>query len=327
MITLADQTGLICGYLIRPSGAELIGWDDIPRALQTENGIAWLHFNLADMRARHWIESCERIPRRARETLLASDQHIRLEPIGTGIAGVVGDFHHHLHDESGQVGQLRLFVDEHCMISARRLPLKAVDLLRHSISEGATCRQPIDLVIELEHHLGDALAEVIGDLSDQIGTIEDVILAGDTRDQGTVLGRVRRQTARIRRNLIPVRHALVGLLPRLPPWVGEPQTNRLRQAVERLDGLVHDLDLVQEQARLLQDELSNRLMEETNHNLYILSIVTVIFLPMTLVSGIFGMNLGGMPWLQSHTGFWIGMALIAFVAIGTVVAMRRWRLI
>ena len=91
-----------------------------------------------------------------------------------------------------------------------------------------------------------------------------------------------------------------------------------RNAIERLSALGHDLDLVQERARLLGDQLSGRLMEATNRNLYVLSIVTTIFLPMTLVTGIFGMNLGGLPEQQDPLGFWYGMAIMAALGVGTL---------
>ena len=111
--------------------------------------------------------------------------------------------------------------------------------------------------------------------------------------------------ARLRRHMVPQQHALVGLLSRLPAWVAQPEAARLRDAIERLGALGRDLDLVQERARLRQEQAAARLREATNRNLSILSIVTAIVLPITFVSGIFGINLGGRrcrtPW-ASGTG-------------------------
>ena len=59
-----------------------------------------------------------------------------------------------------------------------------------------------------------------------------------------------------------------------------------------------------ERAKLLQEELASRLAENTGRNLYVLSILTAVLLPMTLVTGIFGMNVAGLPGLSSQTSFW-----------------------
>ena len=85
-----------------------------------------------------------------------------------------------------------------------------------------------------------------------------------------------------------------------------------------------DLDLLYERGRSLQEEIASRLGEATNRNLYVLSIVTTIFLPMTLITGLFGINVGGMPWLENHLGFWwvvFGMFATAIVTF----LILHWR--
>ncbi len=113
----------------------------------------------------------------------------------------------------------------------------------------------------------------------------------------------------------------------MPHWIGGGDAIGLRTAIERLGSLGHDLDLVQERARLLQDQLSNRLMEATNKNLYMLSIVTTIFMPMTLVNGLFGMNLGGLPALQDPWGFWYGTAIMVVCGLVTLVLLKRRKML
>src|SRR5262249_36246816 len=84
-----------------------------------------------------------------------------------------------------------------------------------------------------------------------------------------------------------------------------------------------DLDLLYERGRLLQEEIASRLGEQTNRNLYVLSIVTTIFLPMTLIVGLFGINVGGMPWLQDYLGFW-WVVLGMFAAALVTFLFRLW---
>mgnify|MGYP000087721583 CR=1 FL=1 len=95
-------------------------------------------------------------------------------------------------------------------------------------------------------------------------------------------------------------------------------------AIERLDTVAQDLELVQERARLLQEEIAGQLSEATNRNLYMLSIVTTVMLPITLITGVFGMNVGGLPWLQDNLGFWNVMLLMGGTAVATLLVLH-WK--
>ncbi len=324
MKAIDDNGGLICAFVTRPAGpVEPVAWQDMNAALAAGDAVVWLHFNLVDARARRWLETCERIPAPARAILLGSDNHVRLEPSGQGLVGVIGDLHHDFDDAPANVGVLRLYLDEHCLISARRQPLEAVDRLRLSMRDGLSVGHPVSLVTHFLQHLAETLRGLIGEMADRVDEVEDAVLAGKLGDNSGELGRIRPLVARLRRHMVPQRVALAGLMKHLPAWVPDSEANDLRQASERLDALTHDLDLVQERARLLQDEIGSRIAHATSRNLYFLSIVTTIFLPLTLISGIFGMNLGGLPGLQSPAGFWWAIGLMAVVAAGSVVILRR----
>ena len=67
--------------------------------------------------------------------------------------------------------------------------------------------------------------------------------------------------------------------------------------------------------------------EATNRNLYLLSIVTVAFAPITLITGVFGMNVGGLPFSASHGGFWLVLLLMALTAVSTLALLRRARVL
>ncbi len=213
------------------------------------------------------------------------------------------------------------------MISARREPLTAIDKLRKTIAEGLKVERPITLVTQFLHHVTDTLGDLILELTDNVDDVEEAVLGGSASRPGDELGRIRRVAVRLRRHMVPQQHALLGLLSRLPQWIGDADAAKLRNAIERLGALGHDLDLVQERARLLQEQASARLMEATNRNLYILSIVTTIFLPITLITGVFGMNLGGLPAQQDPLGFWYGVGLMVLTIVATLVLLRRVKML
>ena len=74
----------------------------------------------------------------------------------------------------------------------------------------------------------------------------------------------------------------------------------------------------------MQEEFLALQAQEQNSRMYVLSVVAAIFLPLTFVTGLLGMNVGGLPGLESPNGF-IASVLIMVVAAGALSAFFRWK--
>lgn len=305
-VELPDDHGLITGFaLCRDEPPARLGWPELSHLAEATKGkLVWLHFNLMDIRAREWIGKSGVLPEAAAEFLLAGDSRIRLDRLGGAIIGVLGDLHHDFDLDPESLGLIRFYADAGILVTGRRHPLMAVDRLRRETLAGIYLSSPVALLAHLLSHLAESFESIITGLADQVDGIEDRILAGRFQREGAGLGSVRRLMSRLRRHLNAERHELTDILTQLPPWCTEADDADLRRAVGRLDAFGQDLDLLYERGRSLQEEIASRLGEATNRNLYVLSVVTTIFLPMTLITGLFGINVGGMPWLENHLGFW-----------------------
>lgn len=301
---VADTEGLICGFELHADTATALRWDQQTRSNLTPETPRWLHFNLADTRASNWIDANPEIPESARELLLENDLHIRCEIYDEGLALILGDLHHDFNGDPEGLGVLRLYIDKNCIITGRRHPLRAVDQLRREIQSGLTATSTPQLFARLIHNIDESFHRLIKSLSDDMDDAEDEILAGKIHDHGSQLGQTRRLLARLRRHMGAGRQALQQGITSMAQWCDKEDLAELRQTIERLEGTSQDLDLVQERTRLLQEEIGSRLGEATNRNLYILSVVTVALLPINLITGIFGMNTGGLPWSSDPSGFW-----------------------
>lgn len=64
--------------------------------------------------------------------------------------------------------------------------------------------------------------------------------------------------------------------------------------------------------------------EDNNRSLFVLTVVTVLALPINILAGLFGMNVGGIPLAEHAQGFWIVVAIVAsFTAVAAWLAFRR----
>ena len=102
-----------------------------------------------------------------------------------------------------------------------------------------------------------------------------------------------------------------------PAWVKELDNQELRQSTEEFSVVLTDLASLQERIKLLQEESAARVNEENGRSLFVLTIVTVLALPINIIAGLLGMNVGGIPLADNPFGFWV---IAAIVGSFTVVA-------
>ncbi|HEX6245829.1 MAG TPA: CorA family divalent cation transporter, partial [Polyangiales bacterium] len=275
----------------------------------------WLHLNLADGRARSWMSERANLPEDALSLMLDPHPRVRVQTFPRALVGIVEDLHHDFRGDPEGFGELRFFVDEARVISARRHPLKSVDAMRHRLLQGDALEhtgQWLELLIEA---LAASFAELVRDLVERVDRLEDEIVAGhSTQEQRSSLAGIRRLLVRFRRHVHADRQALSRMR---PPHERDARALSYRHnTLDQLDAVGQDLDLVHERVRLLQEEVSGMLAEATNRNLFLLSIVTTALLPATLMTGIWGMNVGGLPWSEDSHGFlWSGLSVLGPIAL------------
>ena len=135
---------------------------------------------------------------------------------------------------------------------------------------------------------------------------------------------IRRQLATVRRFLAPQRDALDALYRQGKSFLDEDKLYLVREQSDRITRYVEDLDLVRERALVVQEELFNRLSQEQNARTYVLSIVAAIFLPVTFISGVFGMNVAGLPGVEDIDSFWIVSGVMLAISVAILIGLR-WK--
>lgn len=310
-----DSRGLIWGYRL-DEFAPL----SLDQSVDDDSGPIWYHFNIADGRARKWLKERSGLPDAAVAMMLEAHPRVRLKLLPQGLAGVLEDLHHDFNGDPEGFSELRFFVDNKRVISARRHPLKSVDDLHRNLQREPDLKTTGDWVEALVALLTNNFAESVRLLVDRVDRLEDEVVDGrSTQAQRSELASIRRLLVRFRRHV----HANRLALQRVRLDGQEKRHGEANRAnIEQLESVAQDLELVHERVRLLQEEVANLLAEATNRNLYVLSIVTTALLPATLITGIWGMNVGGLPWKEDVHGIvWAGLSL--FMSILLSLALLR----
>ena len=174
------------------------------------------------------------------------------------------------------------------------------------------------------HDQGDVLMRIVREATVKVDAIEDKLLQGRPQRKRFDLGQLRRLLVRLQRLLAPEPGALFRLLRQPPPWVTANDLDELRQATEEFTMTIRDVAELQERIKLLQEEIAAQMNEQTHRSLFTLTIVTVLALPINILAGLFGMNVGGIPLAQHPHGFWVIVAIIvAFTALAGWLAFRK----
>jgi zinc transporter len=319
------EEALICGFQIPPTGpSRPLAVKDVRPALEAPEGVTWLHFRLSDARAERYLAESALFPPALRRRLEEHDAHTLLEGGGEGLMVVLTDFSFEHAEDTGEAAGLWGYATPRWFVSARTRALHSADALRLAVREGLRAESGFALVAALFELRNEPLHEITTRLADEVNDIEDEILRGDIKEQRQRLGAARRRCAHIRRHFIPDRNALNRLLARPPAWLSPELGERLRSAAEDLSHLLDDANELYERAKLLQEELAARLAEKTGDRLYVLSILSAVLLPMTLVTGVFGMNVAGLPGL-AHEGAFFWTLLLILGSGGLTLWLLRWR--
>ncbi len=311
---MSDTDGLICAYRLDGSGGGELLSREAAGLAWTEDDLLWLHFDRDVAPTRAWLDDESGLPRAARETLLAADSRPHCTAIGEGLLLALRGVNMNPGAKPEDMVAIRLWTDGRRIVTSRKRHLMAVDDLRRAVEEGRGPRNAGEFIADLAANLTARIAGVVDDFDDEVDHLEEIAVDGASAELRSELARVRRNAIRLRRYIAPQRDAMGRLIAERPAWIEEEADGRLREIDFRLIRYVEDLDAARERAQVVQDELGNRLSEQMNRNMYVLSLIAAIFLPLGLITGILGMNVAGIPGTGTAWDFLVvclGLVVIA----------------
>jgi zinc transporter len=312
---MSEEDGLICAWrLDGQGGGREVGWDELSSG--AENADTWVHLHFESERVRKWLREESGLSGLVVEALLYEETRPRCAAVGDGLLINLRGVNLNPGADPGDMVQLRLYVDRHRMVSVRRRKLMAIQDISDKLAEGRGPKDSADFIVSITGGLMERMGPVISDLDDRVDDIEDrVLMTSDASLRGE-LWQMRRQAIALRRYIAPQREAMARLVTEKISWIEPHIGQRLREIADRITRYVEDLDAARERASIVQDELTTRLTEQMNKNMYVISIIAAIFLPLSLLTGLLGINVGGIPgekWPWAFAAVSIGIVLLGVV--------------
>ena len=318
------DSGLIFAYeLDRNGGGKALSWEQI-RAPATADVLRWVHLDFSYRDARDWLRDESGIDASLLDAMLLEDIRPRSLQTPTSILTVLRGVNLNPGSDAEDMVSIRVFVQKDRIISARRRRLMSVQQIHDELLAGHGPVSPGDFLSRLVNNLNDRIADVIESIDETIERAEVQQASSRLQAYRGEFGNLRRKTAHIRRYLSPQREALDRLSRMQGDILAATDLSELQEETNRMTLFVEELDLSRERAMVAQEEMLSILAQEQNSKMYLLSIVAAVFLPLSFLTGLMGMNVAGLPGTTNPWSFAILVALMLAIG-GGILLLFRWK--
>ena len=290
-----------------------------------DKGFVLVAGSLSSPHFKHWLQ--EHLDGAAAEGLTATDQHARCTVIDDRALVVLRVLRSRTDPEELSKQTMSFWLEKNRVIIASKLALtELINVAQWQKSKHAPL-SPADLIARMGTRAADRIEPLVEHLGDMLDTIEDGMMSerdeDDARDR---LTRLRRSLINVRRLLWPQRDVLNTLEIEDLWFLTARDRARLKEASARSARLGDELQVLAERAALIHEQFLDTRAERLNKTILVLTAATVVAMPMTVVSGLLGMNVAGIPFSQNPEAFWfvvVGLALLG-TAIVWFMRSRKW---
>lgn len=320
-----DEKGpLIFGFDRVGADVSAIDWKTL-QASQAEpsSGLRWIHLNRLDPEAREWAESQAGLDPFIVDALFREDTRPRALRHGEGWLVNLRGINLNPGPQPDTMIALRVWMTRGLVLTMRAYKIRAAEDLATAFESGKAPDTAGSIIAFLADRLTARLDDVIGALGDGVDELEERLLDGDSSVLKTDLAKLRRQAVAIRRYMSPQREALITLASDSENFFSQTEKQALREVLDSLARVTEDLEAARDRAQLVQDQIAERRGEEMNQRLFVLAIISAVFLPLGFLTGLFGVNVGGMPGVDSSVAFTLLSLAMAGCAVGLLALFKR----
>lgn len=315
-----NRDALVYAYVFDGKGSgKALEWDEI-KTWEPDQGLLWLHLDSKYPEVQIWLENNSGISRITCESLLEKETRPRNIQTSDGLLLILRGVNCNPGADPEDMVAIRILLSEQRIISMRYRKIKAIQDLNEAILGGKGPANASEFLAMIAERLADRVGDVVAEIDDNVDELKDTVLTAESHNLRSQLAELRRKCISLRRYIAPQRDVLARLLHDRIQWFTDLDRAHLREVAERTARFVEDLDSARDRAAVTQEELNNRLSEQTNKAMYLLSIVAAIFLPLGLLTGLLGINVGGIPGSENKWAF----SLVTAILVGLAIVLFAW---
>lgn len=318
-----NETGLLHAFLLNShGGAKPLSLEET-RHWKPEDGIIWLHFNYSSPESIEWINSDVDLDDVTKEFLLSEETRPRTVTVYDGLLLALRGVNLNPGSDPEDMVALRLWADQNRIITTIRRNLLTVQDIANSFTDDCGPTTTSQFIVDLTERLISRMSNTVDTIEDRLAELEEKVLDVGSTVLRKELSSIRRESIMLRRYLAPQREAMGRLYTEKISWLQADDQFRMREVTDQLIRYIEDLDAIRDRATVIHEELVSNVSEQMNNRMYVLSLAAAIFLPLGFLTGLFGINVGGIPGSESKMAFPLFVFVLGAISIALFIFFKR----
>lgn len=320
----AETDGLLFAVrLDGAGGATPVGWEELDAGFDNLESV-WCHFDHRSRRVHDWLIANPAIDDDTTAALLATETRPRVLRGDNDCLVTLRGANFNEGEEPDDMVSMRMWSDGNSLFTMRNRRLQTPRDLLAELTETRQGPASIGaLFAGLIWRLAERKRQPIDAIEEKVDLIEAHLSPASMEKAREEIADLRADIVEFRRFLTPQTQALEDLWRDAPSFLTTPDVNLIRESLDRTRRYLEDLDALRERALVVKDEIATMVSERMNRNTYALSVVAAIFLPLGFLTGLLGINVGGIPG-QEWSGAFALVSLTCLVIAVVGVAVLKW---
>lgn len=304
-------------------GGEALNENEISKHIKSDK-LSWVHLDVNHNDTKDWLEKeISYLDPFIVQALLADETRPCMTQINDGVLLILRGVNLNDNSDPEDMISIRLWVDKNRIISLRKRRLKAVNDIENKIKQNKGPKDAGEFICMLSSRLFERMEPVLSELDETTDNIEELILKNADSSLRESIVDVRKKAIIFRRYMSPQRDAISGMRMADLDWMNDKHKRQLQESYNHVTRYVEDLDAIRERAQIVKDELTNIVADKLNRNMYFLSVIAAIFLPLGFLTGLLGVNVGGIPGSENTEAFLVFCIILILIVLIQVVIFKK----
>ena len=307
-------------------GARRIDWAEArdwqPAA---DNEVLWLHICRSQPGVEQWLREEIGLPEPTAELLVSDSTRPRAFREGNALVATLRGINFNPGAQPEDMISMQVWSDGRRVFTLRRHRLQTPRDILAMLDAGNGPGDAGRLITELTEAMINRMSASIVDMNDHIDILEKGDPDSDMESMLAKIATIRRNSLGLKRHMAPQHEALEAISRDAPGWFEDDDKREMGESIDRLRRYLDDLDISKESAVVLQDDIRARAVARSERTNYLLTIVAAVFLPLGFLTGLLGINVGGMPGVNDSHAFWIVVGMCGLVFLMQLVLFWKWK--
>jgi zinc transporter len=321
--TFTHHSGLLYAKRISSEGRQIdLNFED-PNMHKSGNGILWLHMCAIHPGTREFLINEKGLDELVVNALLAEETRPRILMRKQGVMVIVRAMNMHNKTSPEDMISLRMWIDGNRIITTRRRDILAIEDLKNIIEQDKGPKTTGEFLTMISDRVYARMEPYLEDLEECVSRVEELLALREVDNISENIGHIRIRTAIFRRYVIPQKTVLEELIKARISWLTEENIEHLVESHDRVTRYVETLNDNRERAQIINDEIDKLNGAKLNSMTYMFSVAATIFLPLTFLTGLLGINIGGMPGVDRAEAFWVFTFLCVVIVIMQIMLFKK----